>query len=66
MSVIAPLPQFSEADTQTQFEQDVKPMQLATLSHREMKETEGAWIPFALYYFGRAIAGGVSWLTKSG
>ena len=37
----APLPQFTAADTQMLFEQDVKPMQLAALS---AKETEGAWL----------------------
>jgi hypothetical protein len=35
-------------------------------SQREMRETEGEWIPFMFYYYGPAIAGGVSWLATSG
>lgn len=42
------LPQFTAADTLMLFEQDAKPMQLAALSQQEMKETEGAWINFAV------------------
>lgn len=34
----APLPQFTAADTQSLFEQDAQPMQLAALSQKEMKE----------------------------
>lgn len=60
------LPQFTAVDTQMLFEQDAMPMQLAALSPQEMKETEGAWIPFAFYYYGPALAGGVSWLATSG
>jgi hypothetical protein len=41
-------------------------LQLAALSQREMRETEGEWIPFAFYYYGPAISGGVSWLATSG
>jgi hypothetical protein len=47
-AVAAPLPQFTAADTQMLFEQDAEPMQLAALSSQEMKETEGAWVNFAL------------------
>lgn len=65
-AVVTPLPQFTTHDAQMLFEQDAKPMQLAALSQLEMKETEGAWIPFAFYYYGPAIAGGVSWLATSG
>lgn len=39
---------FTAADTQSLFEQDAKPMQLAALSQTEMKETEGAWLNFAV------------------
>jgi hypothetical protein len=39
--------QFTAADTQSLFEQDAKPMELAALSQTEMKETEGAAIWFA-------------------
>jgi hypothetical protein len=65
-AVAAPLPQFTAADTKMLFEQDAMPMQLAALSQQEMKETEGAWVPFAFYYYGPALAGGVSWLATSG
>jgi hypothetical protein len=65
-AVATPLPQFTAADTQMLFEQDAKPMQFAALSQQEMKETEGSWIPFAFYYYGPAIAGGVSWMATSG
>ena len=47
-AVATPLPQFTAADTQKLFEQDAKPMQLAALSPQEMKETEGAWVNFAI------------------
>ncbi len=40
-----PIQQFTAADTQSLFEQDAKPMQLAALSQTEMKETEGAVAP---------------------
>jgi hypothetical protein len=41
--ITEPIQQFTAADTQSLFEQDAKPMQLAPLSAQEMKETEGAW-----------------------
>ena len=47
-TVATPLPQFTAADTQKLFEQDAKPMQLAALSQQEMKETEGAFLNFAI------------------
>lgn len=40
-SEVPALSEFSATDTQMLFEQDAKPMQLAALSHTEMKETEG-------------------------
>lgn len=40
---------FTAADTQSLFEQDAKPMQLAALSQTEMKETEGAVAPIVVY-----------------
>lgn len=53
------VPQFSEVDTQTLFEQGEYPLQLAKLSGEEMKETEGAWVQFAI---GGAIgAAGYGW-----
>ena len=48
------------------FEQGSTPLQLAGLSQREMRETEGEWIPFMFYYYGPAIGGVVSWLASSG
>ena len=60
----APLPQFTAADTQMLFEQDVKPMQLAALSAKEMKETEGEW--FWLYFYGPQIATAATWLANTG
>lgn len=43
------LSQFAVADTQMMFAEDDKPMQLASLSTQEMKQTEGAfWIPFII------------------
>jgi hypothetical protein len=47
-TVTTSLPQFTAADTQMLFEQDAAPMQLAALSPQEMKETEGAWLNFAV------------------
>ena len=41
---VAPIEQFSAADTSLIFEADAQPMQLAVLSQQEMKETEGARI----------------------
>jgi len=55
--VSAPFQLFSEADTQMLFAQDAKPMQLASLSQTEMKETEGAlwwYVPYAVYYYAPA------------
>lgn len=43
--VIAPM-EFTAADTQSLFEQNAQPMQLAVLSQQEMKETEGARVNF--------------------
>lgn len=40
--------QFSAADAGLIFEADAKPMQLAALSSTEMKETQGAWVNFAI------------------
>ena len=40
------MPEFSAADTQMLFEQDAMPMQLAALSDKEMRETEGALMWF--------------------
>ena len=53
---VAPIEQFSAADTSLIFEADAKPMQLAALSQLEMKETKGAWVQFGL---GGAIGGGM-------
>lgn len=47
-TVATPLPQFTTADTQMLFEQDAMPMQLAALSQQEMRETEGAFLNFAI------------------
>jgi hypothetical protein len=63
---VTPAAVFSQAEIQAMFEQGSTPLQLAALSQREMRETEGEWIPFAFYYYGPAIAGGVSWLATSG
>lgn len=69
-SVVAPLPQFTAADTQMLFEQSAEPMQLAALSQNEMKETEGAWLNWAgggviggaMYYRG-VYNGSYAWNT---
>ncbi|BEV16803.1 hypothetical protein HBDW_35910 [Herbaspirillum sp. DW155] len=42
------LPQFTTKDTEILFDNDTKSMQLAALSPQEMKETEGAFVNFAL------------------
>ena len=47
--ITEPIQQFTAADTQSLFEQDAKPMQLAALSQTEMKETEGAVAPIVVY-----------------
>lgn len=38
----------SQSDVLSLFEADSRPLQLAVLSPKEMKETEGAWIQFAV------------------
>ena len=54
------LSQFAVADTQMMFAEDDKPMQLASLSTQEMKQTEGAfWIPFII---GGAVV--YHWMTN--
>jgi len=52
-------------DMQAAFKQDSKPMELASLSGQEMKETEGAFLPFAYYsvMYGPSIYG---WMIGSG
>lgn len=62
----APLTTFSQQDIGSLFDQAGQPMQLAALSDVEMRETEGAWIPFAIYYWGPSIVGAGSWLATSG
>ena len=47
-ALVAPVPEFTAADTQQLFEQDARPMQLAALSADEMRETEGAFWNFAI------------------
>ena len=55
--ITEPIQQFTAADTQSLFEQDAKPMQLAPLSAQEMKETEGAlW-----YYVALPLARAAIW-----
>ncbi|QDD65811.1 hypothetical protein EJD96_17395 [Herbaspirillum seropedicae] len=56
-----PLPQFTITDAQTLFENNAKPTQLAALSQQEMKETEGAWVNFAI---GGAVGFGSYALTN--
>lgn len=57
--ITEPIQPFTAADTQSLFEQDAKPMQLAELSQQEMKETEGAWVQFGI---GGALgAAGYGW-----
>ena len=60
--VATPLPQFTTADTQMLFEQDARPMQLVALSQQEMKETEGAFIPFLI---AAGIGAGFGLITYS-
>lgn len=40
---VVPVATFSQADINMMFDQAEKPMQLATLTGQEMKDTEGAW-----------------------
>jgi len=47
----AALAAFSQADISTLFEPSAAPLQLAALSEREMRETEGAVIPFLIGAF---------------
>jgi len=52
---------FTDADIQAMFEQEAgQPMQLAALSQQEMRETEGAWMNFAI---GGAIGFGAHALS---
>lgn len=51
--------QFSSAEAQQLFEQGEQPMQVAELSQKEMKATEGAWI-------ANAIGGGLGALGYLG
>ena len=68
---LEPLPEFSAADTQMLFEQDAMPMQLAALSDKEMRETEGAyWLVyvggvFILYNAPRITQFGMNMLNMS-
>lgn len=48
--------QFSATDMRQMFEQDARPMQVAALSQKEMKETEGAWV-------AHAIGGAIGFIT---
>jgi hypothetical protein len=64
LSLTAPLPQFSAADTSLIFEADAKPMELAALSQQEMKETEGAVIWF--YYGGAMLLANAPRITSFG
>ena len=48
LQVAQPMSAFSETDINAMFEQTGKPMQLAALSGQEMKETEGAWVQYAV------------------
>lgn len=43
-----PVAGFSQTDINSMFEQPGRPMQLAKLSGQEMKETEGAFVNFAI------------------
>jgi hypothetical protein len=61
-----PLAAFSQQDISSLFNQAGQPMQLAALSDVEMRDTEGAWFPFAIYYWGPSIVGAGSWLATSG
>jgi hypothetical protein len=45
----APLAAFSQQDIGSLFDQAGQPMQLASLSDAEMRETEGAWAPFVVW-----------------
>ena len=45
---VVPVATFSQADINTMFDQAGQPMQLVALSSQEMKETEGAWLNFAI------------------
>lgn len=45
---IQPMAAFSQQDINGLFDQADKPMQLAALSQQEMKETEGAFVNFAI------------------
>jgi len=46
-----------DRDMRMAFENDGEPMELALLSEQEMRETEGAYVPLAVYRF---VYGGVS------
>ena len=48
---------FSQNDINGLFDQADQPMQLATLSQQEMKETEGAWVHWAA---GAALGGAMN------
>ena len=69
--LVEPLPQFSAAETQMLLEQEAMPMQLATLSQQEMKDTEGAWWPvymggsFVLYNAPRFTQFGMNMMNTS-
>ena len=63
-SQAVPVATFSQADINTMLDQAGKTTQLATLSGREMKETEGSW--FWLYFYGPQIATATTWMANSG
>ena len=52
---------FTTADAAMLFEQDGRPMQLAALSDKEMKETDGAVVPFAIGALAGGAVGGVGY-----
>ena len=61
------VPTISVNEAAALFEQEAKPMQLAALSPKEMKETEGAFFNFGTAAFGGFVGGaGYAWSVYRG
>lgn len=51
-----PIAVFNQTDINLMFEPSNSPMQLATLSRQEMKETEGAWWRYYMYFYAPRLS----------
>jgi len=52
---------FTTADVASLFDKDAQSLQLAALSAQEMRETEGAWVNYAVGGFAGGLYNGISY-----